>query len=281
MLQSKQKIKKIPLTFKTMLHYRDLQRHEAKFRLHPTKQMKDMHGFADPILEKYAARERYLNRPKPTKVREEVLRLPTSAPQTSTERPRQVVSAPSLSGLGPRIKQIRFLADHNLFPPEDELNLDTWVANRLRELRQFMPKGTTPTIQNWVQLPSGSRGRTLDNEENVGKVVARERATIDQDREDGILRLQQTLSESAVPKLLLKKKKEAKTREDKINRAAANEMIFRVLPPRAARTEANRKLFEQSPVGKARARDDSTFEPGDASDVAFNVRFPGLKESPF
>ena len=259
-----------------MLNYRDLERHQTKYKLHPLKAMRDMHGFADPIMAKYADREYYLSQPKASTVKRQILTLPASASQASGVITRAGVPGTTLAGLGPRIKQIKFLAENKLFPPDDELNLDAWVASRLGELRQFMPAGTNPTLQNWVQLRHGRRSEILDREIDDDRVVAREREAIDQQHEDDANQLRQILSESAIPKLLLKKKRAAKTQDDKVKRAVANELAFRVLPPRSASAEAKGRIYEQSQLGK-RSKDD-TFEPGDASDKAFNVRFPGLAD---
>ena len=264
-----------------MISYKDLAKHEAKYRLHPVRQLREMHNYADPIVMKYNLREQYLRQPKAVTVQRRVLKLPTEAAQSGGEVVIKGLEPTTLAGLGPRIKQLRFLADYKLYPPDEELNLDAWVSGRLSELRSIMPRGTTATLQSWLSLKRDERNDVLTKEYRGTRDVARARLAIDQDRQDDERILREKLETSVIPKLILKNKKraaaatEAKKQQDKINRAAANELIFRQLPPRAARTEANRRIYEQSPVGRQRAKDD-TFEPGDASDAAFNARYPSL-----
>ena len=122
-----------------MLRYKDLAKHEAKYKLHPVRQLREMHNFADPVIEKYNLREKYLRQPKAVTVQRRVLKLPTEAAQSGGgEVVVKGLEPTTLAGLGPRIKQLRFLADYKLFPPDEELNLDAWVAGRLGELRSLI-----------------------------------------------------------------------------------------------------------------------------------------------
>ena len=47
-----------------MISYKDLARHEAKYKLHPVRQLREMHNYADPVVMKHSLREQYLRQPK-------------------------------------------------------------------------------------------------------------------------------------------------------------------------------------------------------------------------
>ena len=117
-----------------------------------------MAAYAAPEVERVRAREAYLRRPQNPQVFETPLRLPSKAEVAASAT---VMSrGESLASLGPRLKQIGFLANMGLYPPDDELDLDAWVASRLRELKFRGPS----TLANWMKIGPTAREAALNNE---------------------------------------------------------------------------------------------------------------------
>lgn len=135
-----------------------LRDYDRKYALHPVAQIRAMTAYAAPEVERVRAREAYLRRPQNPQVFETPLRLPSKAEISASAT---VMSrGESLASLGGRLKQIGFLANMGLYPPDDELDLDAWVASRLRELKFRGPS----TLANWMKIGPTAREAALNNE---------------------------------------------------------------------------------------------------------------------
>ena len=150
-----------------------LRDYDRKYALHPVAQIRAMAAYAAPEVERVRQREAYLRRPQNPQVFETPLRLPSKAEISASAT---VMSrGESLASLGPRLKQVGFLANMGLYPPDDELDLDAWVASRLRELKFRGPS----TLANWMKIGATAREAALNKETQMIEDAQKSRTRTD------------------------------------------------------------------------------------------------------
>jgi hypothetical protein len=227
-----------------------LRDYDRKYALHPVAQIRAMAAYAAPEVERVRAREAYLRRPQNPQVFETPLRLPSKAEISASAT---VMSrGESLASLGPRLKQIGFLANMGLYPPDDELDLDAWVASRLRELKFRGPS----TLANWMKIGPTAREAALNNETQM---IAAEQQRRDNDAayqleneesKNDLLAIMPLPAEDQPITEKLRKRKAAKELEGKLTFKTEPEVEELRTSKRPASLAARLQILEQANEGR-------------------------------